>query len=59
MFQQIDLDFSNKHAASAPRNVAFDIGRLPSESVAELENLMDHHGDGIRRCHSSPAVSNG
>ena len=57
MFQSISLESSKEHAATTSWNVAFDIGQKFKERFAKLENLMDHYGDGIRMCHSSPAVS--
>ena len=59
LLQSIDLESGNKHATTAARDITFDTGRQIGESSAEPEDLLDQHGDGLWRCHDSPAVSNG
>ena len=53
------MESSDEHAATSAWNIAFDFGRKSSESFAELKNLMDHYGDGFRRRHNSPLISDG
>ena len=53
------MESIDEHAATISWNVVFDIGRKSGESVAKFENLVDHCGDGIRKSHSSPTISDG
>ena len=53
------MESSNEHAATAASDVTFGIGRLSGEIFAELTDLMDHYGDGLRMRHISPVISDG
>ena len=57
LFQSIDLESSNKYATTAARDITFNNGGQFGESSSEIEDLLDHHGDGLLRRHDSPAVS--
>ena len=55
----VRLGSGDKHATTAARVISFDIGCQFGESSPKPENILDHHDDGIWRCHDSPAISNG
>ena len=46
-------------AATATGDITSDTGRQLGQSTIEFEDLMGHHGDGLRRRDDSPVISNG
>ena len=40
-------------------NITSDTGRQLGQSTIEFEDLLDHHGDGLRRRDDSPVISDG
>ena len=53
------MESGKRHAATAARDITYDTGRKFGDGSTQLEDLVDHHGDGRWRRHDSPAVSNG
>ena len=41
------------------RDITSDTGRQLGQSTIEFEDLLGHHGDGLRRSDYSPAISDG
>ena len=59
MLQSGDLEPGSKPAATTTGDIASDTGRQLGQSTIEFEDLLGHHGDGLRRRDDSPVISNG
>ena len=59
MLQSIDLEPGSKPAAAATGDITSDTGRQLGQCTIEFEDLLGHHGDGLRRRDDSPVISNG
>ena len=53
-----DLEPGSKPATTATGDITSDTGRQLGQSTIEFEDLMGHHGDGLRRRDDSPVISN-
>ena len=54
-----DLEPSSKPATTGTGDIRSDTGRQLGQSTIEFEDLLGHHGDGLRRRDDSPVISNG
>ena len=59
MLQSSDLEPDSKPAATITGDITSDTGRQLGQSALKLEDLLDHHGDGLRRRDDSPVISDG
>ena len=59
MIQSSDLEPGSKPAATATGDITSDTGRQRSQSTLEFEDLLGHHGDGLRRRDDSPVTLDG
>ena len=59
MFQSSDLQPGSKPAATTTGDITSDTVRQLGQSALQLEDLLDHHGDGFQRRDDSPVISDG
>ena len=59
MLQSSDLEPGSKPATTAIGDITSDTGRQLGQSTIEFEDLLGHHGDGLRRSDYGPVISDG
>ena len=59
LLQSSDLEPGSKPATTATGDITSDTGRHLGQGTIKFEDLLGHHGDGLRRRNDSPVISNG
>ena len=59
MLQSSDLEPGSKPTTTATGDITSDTGSELRQSTVEIEDLLGHHSDGLRRRDDSPIISNG
>ena len=59
MLQSSDLETGSKPTATATGDITSDTGGQLGQSALEFEDLLGHHGDGLRRSDYNPVISDG
>ena len=59
LLQSSYLEPGSKTTATTIGNIPSDIDGQLSQSALEFEDLLGHHGDGLRRSDYSPVISDG